>query len=343
MTETNKLSDHAHDLEGALATKPPNDLAESSAAVAPETAAPMAIAEDQPQRERVVSDDVRGGALERWAPYVTGVLLALPVLMADYPPMTDLPFHEASVSILRHFGDPSMFPPGLYFRNFGHPNQLFHLSAWLLSYVVSTTMACKLVVATAVATLPIASARLATHVGASRWTALVVAPVALGWLFFMGLVANILGLTLLLALFPTLDRFMQKPTPRGAAKAIGGAVLLYFAHEAIMFDYAAAALLFTLAYPLMSKATLARLSVFAFCVVITLAQLVYQAPLFTKSSNASKIVQTPIVAKITGLPGILFGAYDQGASRTLFALSAFALALLAIQRWREREAVAVLR
>src|SRR5947208_8079063 len=95
--------------------------------------------------ESAASDGLasRGAALRaRWAPYVAGVLLALPVLIAVYPPMSDLPFHEAGVSILRHFGDTEMFPPGLYFRNFGHPNQLFHLSAYALSFLMSTRMAC---------------------------------------------------------------------------------------------------------------------------------------------------------------------------------------------------------
>jgi hypothetical protein len=281
------------------------------------------------------------GAVERWAPYVAAALLAMPVLLASYPPMTDLPLHETSVSILRHFGDSAMFPPGLYFRNFGHPNQMFHIAALVLSYFTSTETACKLVVAAAVAGLPLASARLATHIGASRWTALIVAPVALGWLFFMGLVANILGLTLLIALFPTLDKFIQKPTPAGAARAIGGAVLLYFAHEAMMFDYAAAALLFTLGYPLTSRETPLRLSVFVASVAITAAQLVYQAPLFTKSTSSIPTVFMPIVVKFTGLPGVLFGAYDQAESRMLFVLALGAMIALGVTRWRMHKASGV--
>ena len=354
MTEANDSSDHTRDLESAL-DKPldaeaPTSHGEPAQSAPAIPSSPSSVdawneaeaAENAPP-DRVfairANPSASTGAVERWAPYAAGALLAMPVLIGDYPPMTDLPLHETSVAILRHFGDTSMFPPGLYFHNFGHPNQLFHLAAWLLSYFVSTTLACKLVVAVGVAGLPIAAARLATHLGASRWTALIVAPIAVGWLFFMGLVANILGLTLLLALFPTLDKFLQKPTPAGAARAVGGAALLYFAHEAMMFDYAAAALLFTLGYPLKSRETVLRLSVFAASILITLAQLIYQAPLFTKSTSSLPTLFMPTLLKFSGMPGVLYGAYGQsGENRVLFGLALFAMIALAAQRWRDHKA-----
>jgi hypothetical protein len=104
------------------------------------------------------------------------------------------------------------------------------------------------------------------------------------------------------------------------------------------FDYAAAALLFTLGYPLKSKETLARLSVFGASVAITLAQLVYQAPLFTKSTSSVPTVFLPVLLKLTGLPGALFGAYDINESRMLFGLTAGAMIALGVQRWREHKA-----
>jgi hypothetical protein len=116
------------------------------------------------------------------------------------------------------------------------------MAGWALSYAVSTRWAAKLVVAAAVALVPVCAARFARHVGASPLAALVVAPMALGWLFSWGLVANLVGLTALLAVLPVLDRLSDDPTPRRALGAVGGAVLLYFAHEAMLFLYGAAAL-----------------------------------------------------------------------------------------------------
>src|SRR5262249_46995394 len=128
---------------------------------------------------------------ERHSPLAAGLVLALPVLLASYPPMSDLPLHEAIVGVMRHYGDRSYFPDGLYQLNLGHPNQLWYFAAWALSWVVSTATACKLVVAATLVALPLGAARFADHVGVTRWTALLVAPLGLGWLFFWGLIANL--------------------------------------------------------------------------------------------------------------------------------------------------------
>jgi hypothetical protein len=154
---------------------------------------------------------------ERHAPLAAGIALALPVLVAAYPPMADLPLHEAVVGVLRHYGDASYFPHGLYQLNLGHPNQLWYYAAYLLSVPFSTTTACKLVVAAIIVAIPLCAARLADHLGVTRWTALVVAPLGLGWMFFWGLIANMAGLAALLAVLPTLDKYVAKPDRRGLA------------------------------------------------------------------------------------------------------------------------------
>jgi hypothetical protein len=76
---------------------------------------------------------------------------AAPVLLVRYPPMGDLPFHESLVALLRHFGDTSWEPAGLYTLNLGVPNQLFHFLAYALSLVVSPKTACRWLVAAAIA------------------------------------------------------------------------------------------------------------------------------------------------------------------------------------------------
>lgn len=55
------------------------------------------------------------------APWVAGLLLACPTLVAFYPPMTDLPFREAAIALLRHRNEPTLVPPGLYELNLGQP------------------------------------------------------------------------------------------------------------------------------------------------------------------------------------------------------------------------------
>jgi len=159
--------------------------------------------------------------LETVLPWAAGLLLAVPVLVAYYPPMTDLPFHEAAIGLLRHRGDSTMEPPGLYLMNLGKANQLFHVLGWLLSYAVSTRWAVKLLVAATVVALPVNAARFARHLGASPLASLVVAPMGVGWLFSCGFITNLVGLSALLFALPVADRLAANPTPRRALAGLG--------------------------------------------------------------------------------------------------------------------------
>jgi hypothetical protein len=271
---------------------------------------------------------------ERLAPLVAGALLALPVLLAPYPPMMDLPLHEATVAILRHRGDPSLFPPGLYFVNLGHPNQLFHLAAWALSYVASTALASRIVVAAAVLALPLAVARLADHLGASRWTAVIAAPVALGWLFIFGLVANMLGLAILVAALPSLDRFVARPDVAGAARCFAAAAALYFAHEAMLFLYLGTLGLFALAQPITVRGTALRALPVLASAVIIFAQQRYQAPLMSKAVRDVPTVYFPLGRKLVEIPQTLFAPFDPIAALAVFVVAVGAAVPFALQRAR---------
>ncbi len=178
--------------------------------------------------------DLNFRKLERWIPWAVGVVLALPTLLVAYPPMADLPLHEAVVAMLRNWGDPAFRPAEVYQLNFGHPNQLFYFLALLLSYPLGTTWGCKLVVAASIVFMPVAGASLATHLRRTRLTAPLVAPLALGWLYYWGLIANMLSISVLLWAIIVFDRQVKRPSPAGAAKVFGFLVLLSYCHEAAM-------------------------------------------------------------------------------------------------------------
>src|SRR5207302_8182274 len=116
---------------------------------------------------------------------------------------------------------------------------------------------------------------------ASRLSALVMAPIAVGWIFSWGLVANLIGLACLLALLPTLDRLAESPTPRRAAWAVAGAVLLYFAHEAMLIVYAGSALFFAACRRVTLRETALRLSPLAAAGVMVFVQARFQEQLKT--------------------------------------------------------------
>jgi hypothetical protein len=274
--------------------------------------------------------------LETALPWAAGSLLALPVLVAFYPPMTDLPFHEAAVGLLRHWGDPTMEPPGLYFLNLGEPNQLFHMVSWALSWIMSTRWAVKLVVAATVASVPIAAARFARHVGASPVAGVLVAPMALGWIFSWGLIANLIGLSALLYVLPLLDRLAETPGPRLALRALGAAVLLYFAHLAMLFVFAGIAMGFALLRPWSWRRTPWTLTAVLAPAAMTFAQLRWQAHLMTPSTRAVGTTWQPLLAKLRSLAGIVVPASELPVRLSMCGLCALALGAFYWLRAKER-------
>jgi hypothetical protein len=276
--------------------------------------------------------------IERLAPWIAGLALACPVLVAYYPPMTDLAFHEGAIGVLRHFGDATLFPPGLYVRNLGEPNQLFHMLGWALSYVVSTRWAVKLVVAGAVVAIPVTAGRLARHVGSSPVAALLVAPMALGWLFSWGLVANLLGLAALLGTLPALDRLGATPTLRRAGHALGATLLLYFAHMAMMFVYSGASLGLALLYRPSWRGSALRLSPLVAGIAITLGQARLQRRFLTPAQVTLPIMWHPFVHKVERIPYIVLPAAETSVTLGMLVLCVSAIAAFLWLRTRERRA-----
>jgi hypothetical protein len=276
--------------------------------------------------------------LESAAPWVAGLALATPVLVAYYPPMTDLAFHEAAIGILRHFDDTSMFPPGLYVRNLGQPNQLFHLVGWALSQFVSTRWAVKLVVVAAVMAVPVCAARVARHVGANPAAALVVAPMALGWLFSWGLITNLIGLAAFLAVLPSLDRFAEAPTARRTLAACGAVPLLYIAHEAMLFVYVGIALGLAILHPWSWRKTTWRLAPFFAGIAIILGHAKLQERFMSPTVRAMPRFWHPVGHKLMRIPYIILPASEGVAQHSMFALCVLTIALFLWLRARERRA-----
>jgi hypothetical protein len=271
---------------------------------------------------------------ERIAPLVAGLCLAIPTVVFRYPPMVDLPLHEGVVGILRHFDDPAMVPSGLYVHNFGHGNQLFYFLAWLLSYACGVEMACKLVVAATLVAFPLATARLAASIGASRWVALLLTPVAIGWLYLWGMIGNLIGLTALLAALPTLDRLATGPTLRRAGAALAWVLVLYEAHELMLILYAGAALIFAAGQPIRLRETLLRTLPFSAGLALSIGEQVWTARIATSLVSTGTVRWAPIARKLYTIPGALFGGHEPAGLYPLTALSVLAIVLLIVARTR---------
>ncbi len=171
--------------------------------------------------------------LDRVAPWLAGAVLSLPLFIAYYPPMVDLSLHEAVVSILRHWGDPRYVPPNVYELNIGQANQLFYFIILPFAYLLPMGIASKTVAGITVLLFPVCVARVADHMRVSRIAAILLAPLGMGWMFFWGLLGNMMAINAYLWALPSFDRFCQKPDGRGLAKACGWIILLHFLHGLI--------------------------------------------------------------------------------------------------------------
>ena len=275
-----------------------------------------------------------GASAARLVAWAMGLALAVPVVGARYPPMADLPFHESLVALLRHFGDVTWQPPGVYVRSFGAPNQLFHLGAWALSLVLPTDTACKLVVGARIAATPPAAARLARHFGRVEWSALWVAPLTLGFAFHWGLVGNVLAFPLLLASIPAFDRSAANPRLRSTLTAGILVVLLYLAHESALVVGVLAAAVFAVRPDRRSRWV--RLGP----VVIGAALATFYA-WWGQHLKAPSILANPdssgsmLGARLREAPDVLFGTVLSPPLRyALFAAYALSLGALAVSTMR---------
>ncbi len=280
------------------------------------------------------------GTVERFAPVAMGLALAVPTLAAHYPPMSDLPLHEGVVGILRHLGDASYFPPDLYTLNLGQANQLFYFVGWALSYVVGTIWAMKLVIAAAQVLIFWTGARLARHLGRSTWGVPLLAPLALGFTYYWGLVANLVGFAAFLGALPTLDETAARPTRRGALAACGLLVLLFFAHEAMFVVAVAVVGMLAVAYPLERRKTLLRVAPIGFAALFMSGHWLYQARAFTRGQITPPMTFDPFVAKVVAIPKTLFGGYDMAALLLLLGVALVAITALLVGRLRSPEPAA---
>lgn len=285
--------------------------------------------------------DERHARAARIVPWLAGALVAGPIVGFRYPPMPDLAMHEAMVAIARHRADAAFVPPGMYFVVAPQANQLFHWLAYALSFGVATDTACKMVVAVSVMSILVAMGRLLGRLGASRWPALVIAPVACGWMFRWGLAPNLLGFALLLWLLPQLEALARRPSHRRVVLGALAAGALLFAHasSALVFAMVAGYLAFVRARSLAGFAV--RASPAGVVLALGLAQRTISARL---SSDNMRTIGSDYgldpMARLEILPGAIFGGTD-GPRLAILAVVTLAALGVAVHAKSRRHARAL--
>ncbi|MGA2448149.1 MAG: hypothetical protein ABTD50_05695 [Polyangiaceae bacterium] len=280
------------------------------------------------------------GRAERLAPWLTGIAYAAAILIVRYPPMADLPLHEAAIGLARHWGNTTFAPPSIYMINPAQPNQLFALLSLTLSYVMPVEWATKAVVAGMLLALPLAASRFADYVSAPRWTALLAGPVCVGWLFYWGLVANILGLVVLLVLLPPLDRFASHPTARGLVAMMLAAIWMHLAHQVVLMIGFGVLGLCSLGAPGGRRAHALRGGALAFMALVVYVGSRYSwlhAGPMLRAMDPFVFVDT--WHKIETASGVLFGGYEAYVRHLLLVLGLLPALLFALERHRNRPSV----
>jgi hypothetical protein len=274
------------------------------------------------------------GRAERWAPLAAGLLLAVPTLVAYYPPMTDLPLHEAVVGVLHFFRDPTYVPP-IYRLNFGNPNQAFYGVSWVFALAFGVRWGCKLTIACAQIAIMVFGARVSDHLGRSRWSALLLAPLALGFTFYWGLVANLCGFVALLGAIPMVERNVIRATWGAAIRSMGMLVVAFLAHESAFVTLAGIVLAQALFLPF-DRRTLARASPTVFAIVFMVGHYFWHRQFFTPGLLQHPVVFFPFLLKLEMVPNVLFGSHEAWARGLMALLAGSTLLLLGVARFRER-------
>ncbi len=271
---------------------------------------------------------------ESWLPWLVGALLAAPILAARYPPMTDLPLYEGALAVLRRLHDPGFVPPGVYELNLGRTTQLAFAVGLPLTYLMSTAAASKVLVASCVVAMVVGVGRLARHVGVSPWVSLLAAPVALGWVVFIGMVAYLFGTALWLLALPALDRWVEAPTARRGALACAVVVALHFAHLASSACAVVALVALTAARGWERRAPVRLLPALlaVALAVIDRAQDRAHASAGALAWEERGLVWAPLHAKISFVPSYLFGGVGGVPQLLIVALVAVAVLASAVGR-----------
>ena len=166
-----------------------------------------------------------------FAAFITLVCVARPFAAVRYPAMTDLPFHTASASAIRHFWDPSFHFADQFEL---HPLEVPYLSSYalmaLLMLVMSPLAATKVVTVLMLSVLPLGLATLAWGMRKSPLLGLAGLPLVFGNLTHWGFVNFVAAIGLLGASIGLTLRVLRRPTRanRGALAAV--LVVLFFTH-----------------------------------------------------------------------------------------------------------------
>jgi len=219
--------------------------------------------------------------------FAASALATIPVWIATYPPMSDLPQHAAQVTLLRALHDPHFAYAGLFHTNWLTPYLSGYLLIYLLSSLVGIVFACKIVIALALAALPLSTALMMRETGVDTYWALLTIPAMYGFSYHWGLLNFIVATPVGMVFLWLMRRYLRAP---GLKRSLGIALLinvLFFCHALICLFFG----MIAVGYILLEKKTFKG-------ILGSLAPLASVLPImvfwFLKTSAGNAVVHVPI-------------------------------------------------
>jgi len=268
---------------------------------------------------------------------VTSVMLALPPLLFDWAPVTDLGDHALMLAAVADYGHPVRFPTSVYELHWGGPNQLLFAVGHVFARWLEADVAVRVILAAILGSVPWALAHAAKTFGRSRLVAIVVAPMALGFAFRWGLLAYLMAMVLaLLALRPFM-RLVATPSPRNAASSSIAMLLATLAHTSSLVVLG----LVAIPHVLRRWREPRRAMWSASPVVVSACVATWQMALFNKISaggyrNYGNVVH-PRIERIVMLPEHLVGYFSGHETLALCCLTIVSLVLLTLRGERPND------
>jgi hypothetical protein len=162
---------------------------------------------------------------------VVAVLVSAPAWIVKHPPLQDLPFHLATIRIIRSFHDPAFGFDQEFFLALGRTQYVvYYVLAALLSTVVGLTVANVVLVSTYLGGTVLALRDLLRALGKDERLCIFVVPMLVNVLFIYGLLQFLFGIPVMLWALAVAVRHFEKPTWKTTLLLAVLALVVFYSH-----------------------------------------------------------------------------------------------------------------
>ena len=178
---------------------------------------------------------------------VAAILASAPAWIVKYPPISDLPFHVATIRVIHDFHDPRFGFDQNFVLTLGRTQYVFYyIVGSLLAYVIGVVNANVVLVSTYFAGTVLALRSLLRALGKDERLCFFVVPLLVNMMFMYGLLPFLLGIPIMFYGLATAVRYFEQPTLKRGALLSFVCLALFYSH---IFTFGIFGLGFALMFP----------------------------------------------------------------------------------------------